>query len=256
MAATTSLSRGPTNAPPDRLFGNAVLEIYRDVPGGSSVIWAPLPDSSADLDELQQTLGNLPLLLVTVVKRSCSFKDIPVSSRFLVRRNGCSLLISFIAKFRHIMARLNRHTVVCRCVEAQDEVNFTLKFPDSNFEHCLHRGFGHALDTLENDLCELREMLQNEKPAKSDVTPLVYECKRILRKANLLRWVVCVFLYTCVPLLNGQWLRAAGDCDDLKTAVDQSLLQGTRQLQLLGSLPEQFWHHPQVLSVLEKVRLR
>lgn len=256
MAATTSLSRGLTEVPPDGLFGNVVLELYRDLPGGSCVIWAPLPECAGSYDELQQMLGRLPQLLVTVVKKSCSFKEVPVSRRFLAKRAGCSLLLSFVATFRQVMSRINRPHVVGRCVTAHDEINFSLTFPGGNFENCFHRGFGHALDTLENDLCELREMLQNEKPGKSDVAPLIYECKRILRKANLLRWAVCVYLFTCLPLLNGQWIRTADGTETLKTTIDQSLRQGQRLLESLTSLPEQFWHHPHVFSVLERIRLR
>lgn len=237
--------------------------MYRNIPGASTAVWAPVVANADLYKDLQIALGRLPLTLVTTVKRACSFKSLPVSRHFLKKRSGCSLLQSYIGNLRRTISNLCAAQSAAtaedddRTADAHDEVAFVLSFPTTDFEFALHRGFGHALDALENDLCELREMLQNEKTCKSDVAPLIYECKRILRKANTLRWLVRVFVFTCLPFLTGEWALQADETDVLRTSVDSCLTRGRRRLDARHRcLAGEFWHHPTVYSVLQKIRLR
>jgi len=256
-----SLSRRSVCSLPPRVFCEPVVEIFRDLPGSASNTWCPMTRDSLSYRELDQTLLMLPSVLVTVVRRVCSFITFPTTRKHLAERRGIGALQTYLGRLRAAIDRVNYRDPsrdyqddLERLADIRDEFCLELPFPSSQFENCFHRGFGHAMATIENDLCELREMAQNPKRQKSDLVPLIYECRRILRKANLLRWAVNVFLEICLPLTCEHWKTAASDPENALLSAESVVLQSMDRLKELSCLASAFWHHKTVCSALEKLR--
>lgn len=246
LASKIALSRDRFDRDLPSVFSGSLLEIYQNLPGTPAVTWSPQLSSVDLYKDLLLALDQLPELLLTTLKRSGTFKTTPVTAEFRAKRQGLSLLQAFIAQWRSLITRQQPNLPDPDFLSGlRDEFNFTLAFPGAEVDHSLHRGFGHALDTLENDLCELKDMLTS-----ADVASVLYNCRRILRKANLLRWTVSVFLYTCVPLIEQAWPRTAS----LQQSLDLCVLRGFARLEQLECLVERFWSHRKVQSALTSVQ--
>jgi len=246
---------------PDKVFCEPLLELYRNLPGGTSTYWAPLTRDTRSYRELDRTLAMLPAALITMIKRACTMPSLPTSRTFLAERRGIGTLQTYIARLRSVLNKLLAHNTeneysddLNRLAGVRDEYNLELEFPSNQFENGFHRGFGHCLNTLENDLCELREMVQNHMDNRGDIVPLVYECRKIARKANLLRWTVNVFLEICVPLVTENWTLGAADAENALISVETTIARGRHRLNDLVCLASSFWRHKTVCSALEKLQ--
>lgn len=253
LPATCSLTNHRSHRDiPRRLFVGTLLEIYRDVPGSPTVFWKPNPDNADVYADLKNTLDQLPRLLVTVVKQYCGANRGP-SAELSSQRRGSSLVQSFVAQLRCLSSRHQPDRPSPDSVtDVKDELYFVASLPTEDVDFSLFRGMGHALNSLENDLSELSEMLQSERNRPSDVASVVYDCRRILRKTNLVRWVICVYLYTCLPLLNYAW----SSQENLRDHVHYCVQTNLDRLGQLDCLVHPFWNHRAIDSALNNRRLQ
>ena len=240
LAVRTSLSND--RARRGGLFSGILFELYRTASTSPPVFWKPSIEEVETYVNLQQTLESLPRVLATVVKKSCSASD----KSYEARQRGTSLLHLLIDQLHRLNSRVQTRKIAHDVLkDARDELTFIASFPTTDYDYSIFNGVGHAAITLENDLRELREMLLNDRPKQTDATAIVYDCRRILRKANLLRWVMCVFLYTCLPLFNQPWSLPQ---PNLQEHIQYRVRQGLDRLRQLECLVQPFWNHRAVKS--------
>ena len=247
LAVRTSLSNDRQRRS-GNLFSGLLFEIYRNCPGSPPVFWKPSPEHADFYSSLKKSLELLPRVLVTVVKRSCNVREKAVP--YSTRRQGSSLVHLLVHQIQQLNSRPPPTQPTQEILtEVRDELTFVATFPTTEYDYSLYKGLFHAMTSLENDLQELREMLLNERNNQSDVAAIVYDCRRILRKANLIRWVVSVFLYTCLPLLNQPW---SSPQNDLQEHLLYKVRQGLERLGQLECLVQPFWNHRSVKSALRE----